>query len=136
MAGPTHWMPMKQLPSAGAFRFATGSPYTPRANVDLNNDGESGPDRPTVNGVHLGRNSERQPDFWTFDMRLSKQFGLGPGEIAIFAECFNCTDRETRAISGNNQIFGTGPAPRPTFGVEDDFVRNPRTIQLGLRYDF
>jgi hypothetical protein len=121
---------------AGSFRFATGSPFTPRANVDLNNDGESGPDRPTVNGVHLGRNSERFPDFWTFDMRLSKDFGLGPGKIAVFAECFNCTDRETRSISGNNQIFGTGPAPRPTFGVEDDFVRNPRTIQLGLRYDF
>jgi hypothetical protein len=128
--------PLWGIGLSGAFRFATGSPYTPRANVDINNDGESGPDRPTVNGVHLGRNSERQPDFWTFDMRLSKEFGLGPGEIAVFAECFNCTDRETRVISGNNQIFGTGPAPRPTFGVEDDFVRNPRTIQLGLRYEF
>ncbi len=79
---------------AGAFRFATGSPFTPRANIDLNDDGESGTDRPTVNGVHLGRNSERLPDFCTFDMRLSKKFGIGPGDLAVFAECFNCTDRE------------------------------------------
>jgi hypothetical protein len=136
--------PLWGIGLAGAFRFATGSPYTPRANVDLNNDGESGPDRPTVNGVHLGRNSERQPDFWTIDMRLSKKFGLGPGDLAVFAECFNCSDRETRFVSSNNQIIGVPPRPgtsdppfpRPTFGVEDDFVRNPRTIQLGLRYDF
>ena len=39
-------------------------------------------------------------------------------------------------VSSNNQIFGAGPAPRATFGVEDDFVRNPRAIQLGLRYGF
>jgi hypothetical protein len=121
---------------ASAFRFGTGSPFTPRANVDLNNDGESGTDRPTINGAHLGRNSERQPDFWALDLRLSKKFGFGPGNLALFAECFNCTDRETRFVSNNAQIFGVGPSPNPTFGVEDDFVRNPRTIQLGLRYDF
>jgi hypothetical protein len=135
--------PLWGIGLAGAFRFATGSPYTPRANVDLNNDGESGTDRPTVDGVHFGRNSERQPDFWTFDMRLSKKFTIGPGDLAAFAECFNCTDRETRFVSSNNQIYGVGPLPRvdpvtkvQTFGVEDDFVRNPRTIQLGLRYEF
>lgn len=131
--------PLWGIGLAGSFRFATGSPFTPRANIDLNNDGESGTDRPTVNGVHLGRNSERFPDFWTFDMRLSKKFGIGPGALAVFAECFNCTDRETRTISSNNQIIGSPtapPFPRATFGVEDDFIRNPRTIQLGLRYDF
>ena len=124
---------------AGSFRFSTGSPFTPRANFDLNNDGEFGTDRPTVNGVHLGRNSERQPDFWSLDMRLSKDFGIGPTELSLFAECFNCTDRETRFISSNSQIIGSPtapPFPRTTFGVEDDFVRNPRTIQLGLRFEF
>jgi hypothetical protein len=131
--------PLWGIGLAGSFRFATGSPFTPRANIDLNNDGESGTDRPTVNGVHLGRNSERFPDFWTLDMRLSKKFGIGAGNLAVFAECFNCSDRETRSISSNNQIIGSPtapPFPRATFGVEDDFIRNPRTIQLGLRYDF
>ncbi len=135
--------PLWGIGLAGAFRFATGSPYNARANADLNQDGESGTDRPTVDGVHFGRNSERQPDFWALDMRLSKKVGIGPGSISLFAECFNCSDRETKVVSANNQIYGVGPAPRvdpvtgrQTFGVEDSFVLNPRTIQLGLRFEF
>lgn len=116
---------------AGAFRFATGSPFNPILNSDVNNDGNSGTDRPTVNGVHLGRNSERQPDFWTLDLRLSKDFNIGPGDLALFAECFNCTDRTNTGISNNNQIFG-----RDNYGDEDTFVGIPRTIQIGVRYDF
>ncbi|MGE5716396.1 MAG: TonB-dependent receptor, partial [Acidobacteriota bacterium] len=52
--------------AAGSLRFATGSPYSPRANFDFNNDGQSGTDLPTlnctsaqdcaINGNHLGRN--------------------------------------------------------------------------------
>jgi outer membrane receptor protein involved in Fe transport len=121
---------------SGAFRYASGSPFNPTANSDINNDGNSGTDRPTINGVHLGRNSERQPDFFTFDFRLSKDFTVGPGEVAVFAECFNCTNQKNTGISSNNQIFGLGPDPRTTFGDEDIFVGIPRTFQLGLRYDF
>ena len=123
---------------SGAFRYATGSPFTPTTNTDFNNDGNSGTDRPTVNGVHLGRNSERLPDFYTLDFRLSKDFTIGPGDLAVFAECFNCTDNKNTSISTNNQIFGndlTG-VPRTTYGDEDVFVGIPRTFQLGLRYDF
>ena len=76
-------------------------------------------------------------------MRLSKKVTLGPGEVAVFAECFNCTNQKNIGISTNNQIYGAGPAPRvdpisgrQTFGVEDQFVGTPRTFQLGLRYDF
>ena len=47
---------------SGSFRYATGSPYTATAGRDLNNDGISGTDRPTVNGVHFDRNSFRQPE--------------------------------------------------------------------------
>ena len=128
---------------SGAFRFATGSPFTPTTNVDVNGDGNAGTDRPTVNGVHLGRNSERFPDFYTFDLRLAKKIALGPGDIAVFAECFNCTNQKNTGISTNNQIYGdpaaaspTNPIPRTTFTDEDQFVGIPRTFQLGLRYDF
>lgn len=128
---------------SGAFRYASGSPFTPTANSDINGDGNAGTDRPTINGVHLGRNSERLPSFWTLDMRLSKSITLGPGDISVFAECFNCTDRTNTGISTNNQIYGIGPAPRvdpvtgqQTFGAEDQFIGIPRTFQLGLRYDF
>jgi hypothetical protein len=135
--------PLWGIGLSGAFRYASGSPFTPTANSDLNNDGVSGTDRPTINGVHLGRNSERLPDFYTLDLRLSKNFGIGPGDVALFAECFNCTNQKNTGISSNNQIYGIGPAPRvdpvtnrQTFGVEDVFVGIPRTFQLGLRFDF
>ncbi|HKI00838.1 MAG TPA: TonB-dependent receptor [Thermoanaerobaculia bacterium] len=128
--------PLWGIGLAGAFRYATGSPYTPIANSDINGDINAGTDRPTVNGVHLGRNSERFPDFYTLDMRLSKKFDVGPGAVALFAECFNCSDQNNRGISANNQIFGTAQTPRTTFGVEDLFVGIPRTFQVGLRYDF
>ncbi len=135
--------PLWGIGLAGSFRYASGSPFTPIINTDVNGDGNAGTDRPTVNGVHLGRNSERQPDFWTFDLRLSKDFRLGPGDIALFAECFNCTNRTNTGISFNNTIMGNpvtatpaNPFPRATFGDEDQFVGIPRTFQLGVRYDF
>ena len=130
--------PLWGIGLSGAFRFYSGQPFTPTINSDVNNDGNFGTDRPTINGVHLGRNSERQPDFYTLDFRLSKSFGIGPGDLALFVECFNCTDHANRFISTNNQIWGQNQTPNANFGVEDAlnsaFV--PRTLQLGLRYDF
>lgn len=130
--------PLWGLGLAGAFRFYTGQPFNPTANSDLNRDGVAGTDRPTINGVHLGRNSERQPNFYTLDVRLTKGFNIGPGDLKVFAECFNCTDHANKFISGNNQIWGVNQTPNATFGVEDSLHVNfiPRTIQLGLRFDF
>jgi Carboxypeptidase regulatory-like domain/TonB dependent receptor len=130
--------PLWGIGLAGAFRYYTGQPFTPIANADLNNDGVAGTDRPTINGTHLGRNSERQPNFYTLDLRLSKGFHIGPTDLSIFAECFNCSDHANRFISTNNQIWGTGQAPRATFGVEDstNIAFTPRTVQFGARFEF
>ena len=118
---------------SGSIRYTTGSPYTAFTGIDTNNDGEGFTDRPTVNGVHFERNSFRQPDFKTLDLRLSKGFGLGPGELLVFGECFNCTDEANRSTT--NTTWGTLQTPSPTFGLENN-VGTPRTIQLGARYDF
>ncbi len=118
---------------AGTFRYATGSPYNATVAADLNNDGESTTDRPTVGGEHFDRNSFRQPDFYTLDMRLSKSFDIGPGDLSLFAECFNCSDAENRFVT--NTVWGTGQTPNATFGQETG-VGVPRTFQLALRYDF
>lgn len=118
---------------SGSFRYSTGSPYSGFINSDVNNDGEGFTDRPTINGQHQERNSFRQPDFRTVDLRLSKAFGLGPGEISVFGECFNCTDEENRFVT--NFTWGTGQTPSAAFGVENG-VGTPRTIQFGARYDF
>jgi hypothetical protein len=118
---------------SGAFRYASGSPYNATVGVDQNNDGESGTDRPTVNGVHFERNSFRQPDFYSLDLRLGKDFNIGPGDIAVFAECFNCTDASNRFVTDTR--WGTGQTPSATFGKEVG-VGTPRTFQLAVRYDF
>ncbi|HEX6901951.1 MAG TPA: TonB-dependent receptor [Thermoanaerobaculia bacterium] len=133
--------PLWGIGISGSFQYYSGQPFNPTANSDLNNDGNSGTDRPTINGVHLGRNSERQPDLYTMSLRLSKSFNIGPGDLAVFAECFNCTDHTNTAISTNNQIWGTLQTPRDTFGDEDTLFTTtgpfaPRTFQLGLRFDF
>ena len=118
---------------SGSFRYTSGSPFNATVNVDQNNDGVSGTDRPTVNGEHLARNSFRQPNFYALDLRLSKGFEIGPGELKVFAECFNCSDAENRGVI--NTVWGTGQTPLATFGLENG-GGTPRTVQLGLRYDF
>jgi hypothetical protein len=128
---------------SGSYRYSSGSPFTPTINSDVNGDLNSGTDRPTINGVHLGRNSERLPSFQTVDFRLSKIFGIASTKLSLFAECFNCLNRTNKGISTNNQIWGTAQTPRvdpvtgaQTFGVPDQFVGIPRTIQLGARFEF
>ncbi|MEP0774405.1 MAG: TonB-dependent receptor [Acidobacteriota bacterium] len=118
---------------SGLFRYATGQPYTAFVGSDLNNDGDSGTDRPTVGGVHFARNSFRQPNYWGLDLRLQKKFELGPGGLAVIAECFNCTDREDWRVTSTT--WGTAETPRSDFGNKS-YVGTPRTFQLALRYDF
>jgi hypothetical protein len=119
---------------AGTFRYSTGSAYNATIGTDVNNDGVRETDRPTVGGQHFERNSFRQPDFWTLDMRLSKSFNIGPGDLSLFAECFNCTDHANRVT--NRTVWGTGQTPAAGFGALNSWINPPRTFQLALRYDF
>ena len=127
---------------SGTFRYFTGSPYTGLAGVDLNHDGNNGTDRPTVDGVHFGRNTFRQPDFYQLDLRLSKGFKVWEGNLQLFAECYNCSNAANRFVTSANQTYGANPSlgvnptVNPRFGVEDGVTSTPRTIQLGIRYDF
>ena len=129
---------------SGSFRYYTGSPYTALAGRDLNNDGNSATDRPTVDGVHFARNSFRQPDTYSLDLRLSKGFKVMSGNVEIFAECYNCSNAPNRFVSANttygaNPSLGVDPTVNPRFGLADGVAGNnipPRTVQLGLRVDF
>jgi outer membrane receptor protein involved in Fe transport len=126
--------PLWGIGLSGAFRYQTGRPFTATTNRDDNNDGESTTDRPTVGGVHFDRNSFRQPDFYSLDLRVSKEFAVGPGAISVAADCFNCTDASNSFVPVT--VWGTGQTPAPAFGKETGVSTNPRTIQLSLRYDF
>jgi hypothetical protein len=79
------------------------------------------------------RNSFRQPDYYSLDLRVSKDFALGPGDQLFFGECFNCNDAANRGTS--NTVWSTGPTANATFGALN-LVGTPRTFQLALRYDF
>ncbi len=122
---------------AGSFRYTTGSPWTIGAGSDVNGD-TNNVDRPTILGVHQERNGERQPDFYSLDLRVGKDIALGFGVIGVFAECFNCTDAPNRFVPGNNMSWGNPASATPSnanFGKETGFG-TPRTIQFGLRFDF
>ena len=118
---------------SGVFRYATGSPYNVTVGTDLNKDGFFN-DRPTINGQHIARNSERQPDFYSLDLRLSKGFDIGPGDLKLFVECFNCSNAANRSTS--NTVWGSGQTPSASFGKLNLVTNQPRTLQLALRYDF
>ena len=129
--------PFWGLGLSGSFRFATGSPFNATVGSDVNLDGETATDRPTVNGEHFGRNSFRQPDFRQLDLRVFKEFGIGPGDLAVGVECFNCSDAANRFVT--QPVWGSATSATPTragFGALNGVYATPRTFQLSLRYDF
>jgi hypothetical protein len=128
---------------SGAFRYATGVPYTIGAGSDVNGDTNNSlglPDRPTINGNHVERNSERQPDTYSFDLRVAKTFSVKAVDISVFAECFNCTDAANQVVPSNNFVWGNANLSTPTnatFGQDtgiNTFIP-PRTFQFGIRFD-
>lgn len=125
--------PLVGIVLSGSFRFSTGSAFTPVANSDLNGDGQSSTDRPTIAGSHLGRNSYRQPNFYSLDMRLGKSLVIAPVEILAFIECFNLTNAGNRFVT--NTTWGTSQTPNTGFN-DPVGVGTPRTAQVGVRVSF
>lgn len=115
------------------FNYQTGRPFSPQAGRDLNLDGNT-VDRPTVNGEHFERNSDRYPDFYTLDVRAGVGFNLGPGRLSIMGECYNCTNTGNKTYGSTT--YGLGPAPNPTYAVATSVTPYPRQFQAALRYDF
>jgi hypothetical protein len=127
--------PFWGLGISGTFVYNTGSTRNPVANSDINGDGVSGTDRPTApNGNHFDRNSYRQLDFRSLNLRLSKGFRIGPGELMGLIECFNCADNPNRFYPSNT--WGTnGATPLAAF-TRASGVGTPRTFQVAARFDF
>ncbi|MBV9495534.1 MAG: TonB-dependent receptor, partial [Acidobacteria bacterium] len=54
----------------------------------------------------IGRNTERQPDVWNADLRLSKIFGLPRGiQLEVLGEVFNVFNTKNRFIGSANQTM-------------------------------
>jgi hypothetical protein len=127
--------PLWGLGLSGSYIYNTGSTRNPIVNADVNQDGVPGTDRPTApDGNHFDRNSYRQPNFRALNLRLSKAFRIGPGDLTGLVECFNCSNSANRSYLSN--VWGAnGGTPAATF-TNLNGVGTPRTFQLAARYDF
>jgi hypothetical protein len=72
------------------------------------------------------------------NLRLSKAFHVGPGDLTGLIECFNCSNSPNRFypsnVWGNNRTGTSWPAAATFFALTG--VGTPRTFQLAARYDF
>jgi hypothetical protein len=99
----------------------------------------------------LGRNTENQPDFTNFDLRLAKRFGLPYGlDMELIAEVFNVFNEANKFITTVNQnefrINQTGSAANPTLTILRsptfqqknglDFNSPPRQYQAAVKFRF
>jgi hypothetical protein len=132
------------------FNYNSGHPFNLLAGADINGDGHFTNDRPPGDG----RNTGIGPNFYDFDMRLSRSFKLHEkASLQFTAEAFNLANR-TNYASVNN-IVGAALAPpfnvhglKPGTVLSDGTVVGPSTplgftaafpkreIQLGVRLTF
>ncbi len=111
--------------------------------TDFNGDGNcSGaaaynPDRPTAGSALLPRYAERQPGFFTWDVRFGKEFGLTERHrLRATFEVFNLTNRAnlfSDALAGggsSNAILGNA-----SFKALDR-TDAPINAQIGVKYTF
>jgi hypothetical protein len=109
---------------SGLMTWRTGLPFSAFTNTDRNGDGNF-TDRPYINGASLPRNNFRQPNYWSTDLRVSKEFRITERQRVEFgADLFNAfnktnfsytvstTESSTAALGG---VWGRGQTPAPTF---------------------
>ncbi|HJY86374.1 MAG TPA: TonB-dependent receptor [Candidatus Acidoferrales bacterium] len=121
-------------------RGNSARPFNLLTGTEVNGDRHSTTDRPPG----AGRDTGIGPNFWTFDMRLTRQIGLGEkARLQLTAEGFNILNR-TNLATVNNVVGVIGP-PFNLHGSRDRQPNQPlgftaaqpmRQIQLGLRLSF
>jgi hypothetical protein len=161
--GPAVWDQRHRLVVSGVYQLpgsvivaaiataASGRPFNPIANADLNGDGNGGtipgPDRPRTTPsditTSVGRNSENLPKQLTVDLRLSRRVAIGRNVfLEPLFEVFNLFNRTN--YSDVDNVFGPGAFPdnpardaqgRVTYGLFTQ-AQPPRQIQLAARLIF
>jgi hypothetical protein len=119
--------------AAGMFRYHSGTPYTIHSANDLNGDGFRLDLPPGVSSV----NSARGASFSQFDLRLSKDFTVGPVGLELIAEVFNVfNEKNPAAYSLVFDAAGNPIGATPTAYAGDPLQGEQRLAQLGLRVKF
>ncbi|HEX8772557.1 MAG TPA: TonB-dependent receptor [Pyrinomonadaceae bacterium] len=109
--------------------YGSRLPFNIQTGTDRNFDTNTN-DRP----LGVGRNTGRGFDFASLDLRLSRKFRLAEHfSLEAIVEGFNMLNRTNLQIPNNT--FGTGLAPRATFGLPNASA-DARQFQLGLRLSF
>jgi len=121
-------------------RYTSGRPFNLLAGSDVNGDRHSTTDRPPG----AGRNTGLGPSFFTWDMRVARQFKLNErAALALMVESFNITNR-TNFAQVNNTVGVIGPpfnlsgvaAPLPSTPLAFTSAYPKREVQFGMRLTF
>jgi hypothetical protein len=108
--------------AAAAFQHQSGRPWGRRIRV-------VGLGVPTTIRAESIDGSRRVSDWNFLDLRLQKDFTLGGGRVAVFADVLNATN------SGAYQSVGSDLGTSSAFGQPVFFV-NPRIVMLGAKLNF
>ncbi len=128
-----------QLPAnfmvSGIFTWRSGFPYSALDRND--NNGDSYRNETAQVEVSPGvfeqfdRNTERQPDFTTFDLRLSWTANLGKSmQLELIGEVFNLFNSSNWLVGSSNFYYTSD-----TFGL-NSLPGEPRTFQIGAKFRF
>jgi len=117
---------------SGFLQWRTGTPYSAWEGTDqFLPDGSF-----FATDVFLvgGYNAERNPDFYTLDLRLAKTFTIQERhDLDLFLDVFNVTDRENVLEVNNLRAFPTGGPVRDNFGTPRTKGRG-QTAQFGIKW--
>ncbi|HJV91585.1 MAG TPA: TonB-dependent receptor [Holophagaceae bacterium] len=114
------------------FNYSTGLPYSPYDARDLNGDG-------VANAMAYGsRNSLRQADERTMDLRLSRAFRVWRTlEIEGIVDVFNVFNWASQTVNTDQQFATTATgASQPAFGAVGGRDFSTREVQFGLKLKF
>lgn len=134
------WTAPGRIALSPILRANSGRPFNLLVGYDLNQDRHDTSDRPTG----AGRNTGLGPNFWTVDLRLSRQFSFSDkGRVQIVAEAFNLLNRLN--LASVNNVVGNMAGPFNVTGRNDrqpseplgfDSAFEPRRLQIGVRLSF
>jgi outer membrane receptor for ferrienterochelin and colicin len=106
----------------------SGAPYNITLGTDPNADGNA-----TERPPGVGHNSGRGTTLWTVNAQLAKVFALGPSQIQVLVEVFNVFNHINPA--GYVGVVASDQFGQPTHAA-NTLGLGPRTVQVGLRFDF
>lgn len=117
------------------FWASSGRPLTPFAADPVLNRAGDIPEAPRGSGIRTEDGfMTRTPSNWSFDMHADYGFALGGGRLILVADIFNIFNSQD-AIDYDQNTEIRFRVDNPDFGRRI-LYQNPRSVRLGVRYDF